>query len=785
MAQQPIKSKIRESKPKATSKARATRASGQGDDVEPSASANLKRGVEMSADDAEVISKFHETISRFQKMSAPSSEETVFIQWTKETVAAIQEAKKEVATKKKSLKRRKDDTSQLCKALEEISDTLAGYIDVIKKLVNANVEGQQLYDTMVAAEDLQFDQNIWMRAVRAAAFDVLKVARWPDFFQNVWEMSNRHARDGKGFFVLLASQLLQRLLKALQTNKPFTPESLAYVRGFVDALTQHPEKTLPADMELSEHQNILSSVRAVLDFASAPSTVIAAAASLKDKAHFAAQALLLPQGKKLVEAAVANAEAKSASSEAMKDVDTADAALTQSGLCALQAAMATAGLGHCFNADHGEFVSKTLATLDSKGSKKGLKGADRERHQNVMTKARFSVTVIIAAHVHQELLPYVHQYEQALKGNADIPTNPLLTDTSCLLNLSDKAADVHADVVRGLKQLSELLHGCSFKFGRSAGDGETNITAGDAAAIKKDSSSKFKTITDAFSMFVENLVKNKAVCEQADISFLRGLDTELKDAAKTFNEGVDARLQHGVSNTVTEAVSSILKMIPDLIADDVKVDFQTFRTEAEQCLLFSTVLPEEGSGSVVHHGIQDALLFTNVVETYVACKKTGETEDSFDVQAKFISACAKLDDSGMHKLSQMNDFANKVLCEDTVNALRARCADLQKSSKVMFDKVAALCQGMFEKVSLQPSALEMTDEVLKIEKYDDIMTERIKQLFPMELTKDIATQARFLEEGMTFARERANAMDMDVACLVNLTSHEALYRDAIKWLPLC
>ena len=778
----PVKSKAREAK---AAKAKAKAA------AEPGLNGNARAGGDtagMSPDDADMINMFMEKISSFQTMSVSSSEESVFAQWSKEIISSMSETKRDIAAKKKSLKRRKDESvTEVCNALESCSDKLGGYIDVVKKLANANVEGKLVYDAMVAMSDINFDQNIWMRAVRASAFDTLKVARWPDFFAEVWDMSHKHAPDGNAFFVLLASQLLQRLVKALQTNKPFTADTLAYLKGFVDCMVQHADKTVPEGMSLAEHQGILSSVRAVLDFASAPSTVLEAVTSLKDKAHFAAQALGLPQGKKVVEAAMANAEAKSTSCEAMKDVDAADIALTQSGLCVLQAAFSS-GLGHCFTAEHGVFVSKTLAAVDPKGTKafKGLKGADRERHMNVVSKARRAVTSVVVAHVHQELLPFVRQYNQALRGSADIPTDPLLKDTSCLLSLSDRASDVHEEVVRCLKQISELLHDCSSKLGRSEDGSQIDISAGDAAAIKKETLSKFQATTVAFSACVDSLLKGNDVTEQVDISALRNLEAELKEVSDTFIDGVDVRLQHGVSSTVTDAVNSILKVIPNLITDDVKVDFKTFRDDAEQCLLFSTVLPEEGGGQVVQRGIELLLLIANSVEALMVSKAKDESDkDKFATDAKFISACAKLQSADMACLGQLNAFANATLSEQNLNAVIARQEELQKLSATLFDKVAARCREMFAKVTLQASETELAEEILKIEKFTDIVVDRVKHFFPMEMTKTIATQARFLEEGMAFTRECASAMDMDVARLLDLTAYEALYRDAIKWLLLC
>ena len=194
-------------------------------------------------------------------------------------------------------------------------------------------------------------------------------------------MCEDHCSDSS-FFSLLASQLCQRLVKALPAAK-FSADSLNHLKSFINSAIEHASKTLPNQWESDDHAQVLGAVRDLLDFSAPPLTVIQAAGLLQhDEAsqHWAVTAFALPQGKKLIESAVANAKSKESLADVLSTLHSAETQLTASGLCAIDAPF-LASLKGCFDSEHGKLISKIFQDLSDK-KMKSLKGDDRERQRS-------------------------------------------------------------------------------------------------------------------------------------------------------------------------------------------------------------------------------------------------------------------------------------------------------------------------------------------------------------------------------------------------------------------
>ena len=296
-------------------------------------------GSDMTPDDQDVVDKYQLKLDDCKVLEAASHDEAMFAQWTKDKLATLQELKQQIYVKKKSLKRRKEDTSLLSSALDGLTTDITNLCDLLKKLSAGTTEGRQLVEMLEGMPDVKAGPAIWMRAIRALAFANLKVMEWQSFFADTYVLCEKHAAD-EGFFSLLASQLLQRLIKAIAGSKAVTADTVATVKAFLDELATSGNigKTTPPGMSLDEHLGLINDLRTVLDFTASPSSVEAAIGRAKGhETHWATVAFALPQGKKVMDAAASNAINKGAISGILEKVEQAEIYLDKSGLCTVDA----------------------------------------------------------------------------------------------------------------------------------------------------------------------------------------------------------------------------------------------------------------------------------------------------------------------------------------------------------------------------------------------------------------------------------------------------------------
>ena len=99
-----------------------------------------------------------------------------------------------------------------------------------------------------------------------ACDQVLKMAQWNDFFDHIYELCLKHVKDPAAFMASLAGILLQRLVKSINFSKPLTPESVGFLRGFIDCLVTNAGKTGDGQ----PHFDALEGLACFINFGSAP-----------------------------------------------------------------------------------------------------------------------------------------------------------------------------------------------------------------------------------------------------------------------------------------------------------------------------------------------------------------------------------------------------------------------------------------------------------------------------------------------------------------------------------
>lgn len=99
-----------------------------------------------------------------------------------------------------------------------------------------------------------------------AALQVLKIAQWDAFFTDTHQLVCKHLSHEPGFFATLAQLLLGKLVRSVNITKTITAESIAFLKGFCEQLSQHHELTGSGLV----HEETLKSVAALLNFGSAP-----------------------------------------------------------------------------------------------------------------------------------------------------------------------------------------------------------------------------------------------------------------------------------------------------------------------------------------------------------------------------------------------------------------------------------------------------------------------------------------------------------------------------------
>ena len=499
--------------PKAKSKAKASakhqagrnkrNGAGNASEVQPEADTKKARvTLELAGDDAEVTKKFEEQLETCRSLQVPSHDEAVFSKWGKEKMQSLSEVRNQIYQKKKSLKRRKEGSDDLGSVLEDMMNEISKISDLVKKLCTGNPEGRQLYQMLESMPDVSASSAVWLRAVRAIAFDDLKLLKWHEFFSDTYILCKRHA-DGQGanaFFSLLASQLLQRLVKAVPVSKGVNAETIANLNSFVVIMTDpdHVRKTQTDGMSDEDHDVVMADVRSVLDFSAPPAQVENAVQSLaSNTSHWAAVPFSLPQGVKVLDAARSNAKNKESISGILNTLNDVEESLRQSGLFSIDSVF-TVGLQRCFTADHASMVSKCMKDLSPK-LMKGLKGNDRDKLARVQKLAKSCVNCVICHHLVNELVPYLDALGTHIQEKKAFGTS-LLTESSCIMHIADGCGHGEEALLQKLKDFSDLMRALATRL-----CGDNAVSEKEASSLASSWEAKSKAAIAAISSFMDRL----------------------------------------------------------------------------------------------------------------------------------------------------------------------------------------------------------------------------------------------------------------------------------------
>ncbi|CAE7224018.1 unnamed protein product, partial [Symbiodinium sp. CCMP2456] len=685
--------------------------------------------VSLSHDDEESLAKFTEQANAFLDLRAvDADDDAAFTAWSKDKLQSMMLLKTQINNKKKSLNRRSNKASNLGPSLDELLVNLNTIIDFVRKLSAGTVEGRRLYDAMGEIEDLLVCSTIWKRVLRAVAFDALKLAQWDTFFTETHELCVNHIVDHAMFFQLLASQLLQRLLKAIPMCKPITGETTSYIRAFVLVAINHSAKTQSTGWTADDHLDFLKSIKDVADFSTPPTVVKNAIARLKmddgGEKHWAASSFQLPQGKKLFEAAIANATHKESQAGVLDVLHHAEEHLERSGLCTFETPFMVT-VKSWFNASHGDMISESLRSLTDK-KMKVLKGADKEKLDRVLLMARNGAVAIILAFVNFEMLPYMNTWASELRERKP-STDSMMSSSSCVMHLADASGHGQESLVEMIKDIAAFMTSTSEKIGSSDTTAENLSTLPTTWAVK----------TKAMIASLAACAAKAAVGEQAD---------DLVDRAKSASAKLYSTiLGDDVGKSVLTGVDAISTLVTAMVAE----------TSLDQLA---------AAGDADEHAVD--------IQTH-----------------ELIRSARKLEELTVEKLttsvSELNGANDNTLSPDTLSNLGSICQRLIKRGQHEFDSIAKRCKDMLSKSVISDSDVEIPEFVQLLESYDQLDCAKIKDAFDLTAASNITSQITALGSAIDRVKELATLLVMDASEIVELKNFEAAYRNGIKWMGTC
>ena len=120
-----------------------------------------------------MLESYRKQLSAHRKLDIGATDD--FNTWQKEKNKKLSELKNGVASKKKSLKRRAGDITQITSDLTDIGEEITAFMTLLKNLASGTVEGsciyQGIFDTIPSDEIHEVSAPIWERALRAIAFE--------------------------------------------------------------------------------------------------------------------------------------------------------------------------------------------------------------------------------------------------------------------------------------------------------------------------------------------------------------------------------------------------------------------------------------------------------------------------------------------------------------------------------------------------------------------------------------------------------------------------------------
>ncbi|CAJ1375147.1 unnamed protein product, partial [Effrenium voratum] len=267
-------------------------------------------------DDEAIIEAYAAQLASLKDLDLGASDDASIAQWGRARLAKISELKAGMQNTKKSAGRRKGGSpTEFLAPLEEMIEELNALTALIKTLMSATVEGREPFEKVRLRLDtdqaFKAFEAAWERCLKGVAMEDLKTAQWDNFFSATYQLTISSLTENAGpFFVLLASQLTQRLVKTINVTKLLTREVLKYLRAFMESMQAHAD-TIRATTQADEDDKLaIQSILVVLDLAAPPSRVLAACATLNVALshHWLVQAFSLEKGKRVMECARDNAQ---------------------------------------------------------------------------------------------------------------------------------------------------------------------------------------------------------------------------------------------------------------------------------------------------------------------------------------------------------------------------------------------------------------------------------------------------------------------------------------------
>lgn len=120
-----------------------------------------------------MIEAFEAQMALHMKLDAAPSQD--FGEWAKAKTKALGDLKQVITSKRKSLKRRHGDITQVTEDLTALLDTINSFQALLKNLAGGAGEGSDLYQgiiDLVSVDELKnVTSPVWERALRAIAFE--------------------------------------------------------------------------------------------------------------------------------------------------------------------------------------------------------------------------------------------------------------------------------------------------------------------------------------------------------------------------------------------------------------------------------------------------------------------------------------------------------------------------------------------------------------------------------------------------------------------------------------
>ena len=198
----------------------------------------------------------------------------------------------------------------------------------------------------------------------------LKMAQWETLFTDTYDKCKKHLGNaGHAYFGLLASQICQRLVKAVGGGAKPGPEHSKEMFSKLHTIT--PDGTGPENEETVEYK-VVFAVKSILDIKSPPDAVLKAG-ELFDKTselheHWLIKAMSLDRGRKLLEMALQNAKSRETQAGVLGLIADAAGNLEKAGLLD-ETALKKPDAGVAFTAEYGGVVAAAEKVLHDPGAR--------------------------------------------------------------------------------------------------------------------------------------------------------------------------------------------------------------------------------------------------------------------------------------------------------------------------------------------------------------------------------------------------------------------------------